>query len=51
MIWYYGRVSTDHQEDSAANQRQVFEELASEAGEPYQIVVWDKTCQYNTIFG
>jgi DNA invertase Pin-like site-specific DNA recombinase len=39
MIWYYGRVSTDHQENSAANQRQVFEELAAEAGEPYQIVV------------
>lgn len=39
MIYYYGRVSTDHQENSAANQRQIFEGLAAAAGEPYEIVI------------
>jgi len=39
MIYYYARVSTDHQENSAANQRQVFEGLAASLGEDYQIVV------------
>jgi DNA invertase Pin-like site-specific DNA recombinase len=39
MIYFYGRVSTDHQENSAANQRQVFEQLAAEMGEPHQILI------------
>lgn len=39
MIYFYGRVSTDHQENSAANQRQIFEKLGEEWGEPYQIVL------------
>ena len=32
MIWYYGRVSTDHQENSAANKKEVSEELAATMG-------------------
>lgn len=39
MIYYYGRVSTDHQENSAANQRQVFEGLAAEHGQPHMILI------------
>ncbi len=39
MIYFYGRVSTDHQENSAANQRQVFEQLGQEWGEPYTILI------------
>jgi len=39
MIYFYGRVSTDHQENSAANQRQVFEELSAQWGEPHKIFI------------
>lgn len=39
MIYFYGRVSTDHQENSAANQRQIFDTLGAEWGEPYTIVM------------
>jgi len=39
MIYFYGRVSTDHQENSAANQRQIFEQLGDQWGEPYSIVM------------
>ena len=39
VIYFYGRVSTDHQENSAANQRQIFEKLGEEWGEPYLIVL------------
>lgn len=36
-VYFYGRVSTDHQENSASNQRQIFADLAKEYGEPYEI--------------
>jgi len=39
MIYFYGRVSTDHQENSAANQRQIFEALGEEWGDPYTVVL------------
>lgn len=39
MIWFYGRVSTDHQENSAANQRQMAEKLQDEYGEDVRIVI------------
>lgn len=37
MIHYYGRVSTDHQENSAEHQRAVFERLGAEGGEEYRV--------------
>ena len=39
--WYYGRVSTDHQENSSENQRQLFEGMAAEDGGDYKIIVDD----------
>lgn len=38
-VWYYGRVSTDHQENSAANQEQVFSRMAEAEGVDYRIVI------------
>lgn len=39
MIYFYGRVSTDQQENSAANQRQLGEQYGREHGEPVTIVI------------
>jgi DNA invertase Pin-like site-specific DNA recombinase len=39
--WYYGRVSTDHQENSAENQRQLFEGLAAAGNEDFHVLIDD----------
>lgn len=39
MIYFYGRVSSDHQDNSAANQRQLGEQFAAECGEQVTIFV------------
>jgi DNA invertase Pin-like site-specific DNA recombinase len=39
MIYFYGRVSTDHQENSSSNQRESFEKLGAEWGQDYRIFI------------
>lgn len=39
MIYFYGRVSSDHQENSAANQRQLGEQYGAQVGEQVTVVI------------